>query len=121
MSQFRMTDEIATILFTVKNGMLYWSHSDAVYEPVRGKRVGSASTGHNITTVMGNGYATADIVYLIEHGEWPAYEEIVTKSGMLSSRFKGVDRKPMTREQAELFAERIEIIERELQERYENF
>ena len=121
MAKFKMTDEIATILFVVKNGMLYWSNSEAVYEPVRGRRSGALSNGYKITSAMGHSYATADLVHLIEHGEWPAYEDMIIGHAVLSARFKKQARKPMTEEQADVLNERMEIIERELQERYENF
>lgn len=119
MAKFKMTDEIATILFVVKNGVLHWSHSDAVFEPVRGKRVGSSSSGYGITSFMGNIYSTVDLVHLIKFGEWPAYEDMVTSSAAISARLK--TKKPIAPDMAESFKERMEIIERELQERYENF
>ena len=119
MAKFKMTDEIATILFVVKSGVLHWSHSDAVFEPVRGKRVGSASSGYAVTSFMGNIYSTVDLVHLIKFGEWPAYEDMVTSSAAILSRLK--TRKPPKLEMVESFKERAEIIERELQERYENF
>ena len=119
MARFRMTDEVASVLFEVKNGMLYWSHSEAVYDPVRGKRVGSAKDQYKVTTVMGNIYSTVDLVHLIKNGEWPAYEDMVTSSAAILSRSKS--RKPLTSEKIKSFKERAAIVEREIQERYENF
>ena len=121
MAKFKMTDEIATILFVVKNDVLYWSHSEAVYEPIRGKRAGSLSNGYKATNAFGNNYATADLVHLIKHGEWPAYEDIVNSMAVLTARFKNQKAKPMSAEKAEMISIRIDALESALQERYENF
>ena len=75
MKKFRMSAEIARVLFEAKDGVLFWADNGAVNEAVRGRRVGATSSNFEQTSYLGNRYDTADLLHLVERGEWPPYED----------------------------------------------
>ncbi|WP_298065190.1 hypothetical protein [uncultured Acinetobacter sp.] len=113
MKKFRMSAEIARVLFEVKDGYLFWANNGEVYETVRGRRVGSAANNFEYTAYLGNRYDTADLLHLVEHGEWPAYED--TKKGLQTKVQKKNtvkrDRFLADEDMQEVIIERLSIIE----------
>lgn len=111
MVEFRMTAEKAKALFEIKDGGLYWSHIEAVYEPVRGRLAGWSNGGQNIVVkALGNFYAASDLLHLIENGEWPCYEDRMTCAAVLTARYKKKKRKQLTESVSESLKRRIDLI-----------
>lgn len=113
MKKFRMSAEIARVLFEAKDGVLFWANNNAVNEAVRGRRVGSAANNFEYTAYLGNRYDTADLLYLVERGEWPPYED--TKKGLQAKVQKKNtakrDSRTYSREMQDVIAERLSVIE----------
>lgn len=116
MKKFRMSAEIARVLFEAKDGVLFWSDNGAVNEAVRGRRVGATSSNFEQTSYLGNRYDTADLLYLVERGEWPPYEEL--KKALKTKKQKNSpakrDSRTYGREMQNLIADRLAAIEDEL-------
>jgi hypothetical protein len=113
MKKFRMSAEIARVLFEAKDGVLFWADNGAVNEAVRGRRVGATSSNFEQTSYLGNRYDTADLLHLVERGEWPAYED--TKKGLQAKVQKKNtvkrDSRTYSREMQDVIAERLSVIE----------
>ena len=113
MKKFRMSAEIARVLFDAKDGVLFWADNGAVNEAVRGRRVGATSSNFEQTSYLGNRYDTADLLHLVERGEWPAYED--TKKGLQAKVQKKNtakrDSRTYSREMQDVIAERLSVIE----------
>ena len=99
--------------FEAKDGVLFWADNGAVNEAVRGRRVGTASKNFEQTSYLGNRYDTADLLHLVERGEWPAYED--TKKGLQTKVQKKNtvkrDRFLADEDMQEVIIERLSIIE----------
>lgn len=114
MKKFRMSAEIARVLFEVKDGYLFWSSSSSVSEVVRGRRVGTASKNFEQTAYLGNLYDTSDLLYLVEHGEWPPYEELqksLKTKNQKKSLAKREDRMAQDHKMQKIIADRLTVIE----------
>ncbi len=114
MKKFRMSAEIARVLFEVKDGYLFWSSSSSVSEVVRGRRVGTASKNFEQTAYLGNLYDTADLLHLVEHGEWPPYEELqksLKTKNQKKSLAKREDRMAQDHKMQKIIADRLTVIE----------
>lgn len=113
MKKFRMSAEIARVLFEAKDGVLFWADNGAVNEAVRGRRVGATSSNFKQTSYLGNRYDTADLLHLVERGEWPAYED--TKKGLQAKVQKKNtvkrDSRTYSREMQDVIADRLTVIE----------
>lgn len=113
MKKFRMSAEIARVLFKAKDGVLFWADNGAVSEAVRGRRVGATSSNFEQTSYLGNRYDTADLLHLVERGEWPAYED--TKKGLQAKVQKKNtakrDSRTYSREMQDVITERLSVIE----------
>lgn len=113
MKKFRMSAEIARVLFEVKGGVLFWADNGAVHETARGRRAGSASSNFEHTSYLCNRYDTADLLHLVERGEWPAYED--TKKGLQGKIQKKNTAKrdslAVGQEMQDVIAERLSVIE----------
>jgi len=118
MIHFRMTAEKARVLFNVKDGELYWAENEAVFESVRGKLAGwSGKGGNKVVTAMTCCYATSDLVCLIESGEWPCYEDMITCAAAIKARYKETKKKQLTEDYIENIQSRIELVDRMVEER----
>lgn len=116
MKKFRMSAETARVLFEAKDGYLFWADSSAVSEVVRGRRVGTASKNFEQTVYLGNLYDTSDLLYLVEHGEWPPYEELqkALKTKKQKNSLAKREHRVQDNKMQNLIADRLAAIEDEL-------
>ena len=116
MKKFRMSAEIARVLFDAKDGYLFWADSSAVSEVVRGRRVGTASKNFEQTVYLGNLYDTSDLLHLVEHGEWPPYEELqkALKTKKQKNSLAKREHRVQDNKMQNLIADRLATIEDEL-------